>query len=393
MAGLAVARERLNPEAVVEFEKETPKQSFGFSVPLELGGKRAKRIAVGEATIRAGEAELAATIAQVRNDVRRAYFGLLVAETRLSLMQEMRDISVRARDTAQERFDAGDAPRLEVLQAELALASAENDVAAARGEARSAPARSSTRCSGSRSTRRSSLSSAVRCGHVAHDESRARAGTDASTELACSIDRSRRSAPASRSRGRSATPDVIPTATLTHDAQPEFTTGGAPASPSRFRSSRLIAPECELEQSTLDQLSAQRQASLSRIDGAVTAAAVTRRGTTAALPALPRRDPSAGATGRAAGAGPISSGRPASPRCSRRCRRRATSGCARSMPSRSFRTRSPTSSARSERRCHEDPYGIADAGCSHWRCHARTRRAAHAAVRRRKKSRAKRSSR
>ena len=104
MAGLAVARERLNPEASIEFQKETPRESYGFSVPLELGGKRSKRIAVGEATVRAGEAEIAVVIAQVRNDVRRAYFGLLVAETRQSLMQEIRDISIRARDAAQAAF-------------------------------------------------------------------------------------------------------------------------------------------------------------------------------------------------------------------------------------------------------------------------------------------------
>src|SRR6185436_12269645 len=60
MAGLAVARERLNPEASIEFQKETPRESYGFSVPLELGGKRSKRIAVGEATVRVGEAEIAA---------------------------------------------------------------------------------------------------------------------------------------------------------------------------------------------------------------------------------------------------------------------------------------------------------------------------------------------
>ena len=57
IAGLEVARERLNPEASIEFQKETPRRSYGVSVPLELGGKRAKRIAVGEATVRAGEAK------------------------------------------------------------------------------------------------------------------------------------------------------------------------------------------------------------------------------------------------------------------------------------------------------------------------------------------------
>src|SRR5437868_9204947 len=104
IANLAVARERLNPEGSVELEKETPKEAYGVAVPLELGGKRQRRIDVAQATIRAGEAELAATVAQVRNDVRRAYFGQIVAEQRLMILREQRDISMRARDTAQARF-------------------------------------------------------------------------------------------------------------------------------------------------------------------------------------------------------------------------------------------------------------------------------------------------
>src|SRR6185295_11738068 len=70
LANLAVARERLNPEGSFELEKETPKEAYGVAVPFELGGKRARRIEVAEATIRAGDAEVAATITQVRNDVR-----------------------------------------------------------------------------------------------------------------------------------------------------------------------------------------------------------------------------------------------------------------------------------------------------------------------------------
>src|SRR5262245_46562561 len=135
MAGLALARERLNPEATVEFEKETPKQAFGLAVPLELGGKRSKRIAVSQATIRTGEAEIAATIAQVRNDVRRTYFDVLVADARLTVLRELRDLSQRVSDAAQTRFDAGESPRLEVLQAGLALAAAENESVASEGTA------------------------------------------------------------------------------------------------------------------------------------------------------------------------------------------------------------------------------------------------------------------
>ena len=99
VAGLAAAGEYLNPDVFVEIEKDTPKQAFGFVMPLELGGKRAKRIAVSEATLRAGDAELSATIAQVRNDVRRAYFDVAVAEERLVILRDLRDLSRRARDS------------------------------------------------------------------------------------------------------------------------------------------------------------------------------------------------------------------------------------------------------------------------------------------------------
>jgi cobalt-zinc-cadmium efflux system outer membrane protein len=71
-AGIDVARERLNPEAHAEVEKETPKQSFGLAVPLELGGKRSRRIAVAQAALETGEAELAAVILDIRMQVRRA---------------------------------------------------------------------------------------------------------------------------------------------------------------------------------------------------------------------------------------------------------------------------------------------------------------------------------
>ena len=50
-----------------------------------MAGKRARHWEWRGATIRAGEAEIAGTIVQVRNDVRRAYFELLVADARLNV--------------------------------------------------------------------------------------------------------------------------------------------------------------------------------------------------------------------------------------------------------------------------------------------------------------------
>jgi cobalt-zinc-cadmium efflux system outer membrane protein len=274
VASLAVARERLNPEATVEIEKEAPKHAFGFAVPLELGGKRAKRIAVSQATIRAGEAEIAATIAQVRNDVRRAYYGVLVADARLMLMNEMRDIAVRVRDTAQQRFDAGSAPRLEVMQAQLTLASFENEATAARGNAVAARAQLNALL-GQQLETVTSLSTAVDSGEPLTTEAAMTLAQTASTELMV-LDRE---IEAQRARIALAqalrVPDVIPTATLTHDAQPEFTYGwraGVAVTLPLFTSHRAGVI---VEQTTLNQLDAQRQATLARINGAVTSAAVT----------------------------------------------------------------------------------------------------------------------
>jgi len=79
------------------------------------------------------EAELAQVIAETRNDVRRAYFDRLISEARLSLLQDLQALAARVRDAAQQRVDAGDAPRLEAVQAELALAQAQNEATGSQG--------------------------------------------------------------------------------------------------------------------------------------------------------------------------------------------------------------------------------------------------------------------
>ncbi len=79
-------------------------------------------------------AALAQTAADTRAAVRTAYFDVVAGEARLALLDEIHGLAVRAREAAQERFAAGRSPRLEVLQADLAAAQAENDQIAARAE-------------------------------------------------------------------------------------------------------------------------------------------------------------------------------------------------------------------------------------------------------------------
>jgi cobalt-zinc-cadmium efflux system outer membrane protein len=258
----------------VELERETPKQAFSLAVPIELGGKRSKRIAVGEATVRSGEAELAATVAQIRNDVRRAYYGVIVADARLMVLREQRDLSTRVRDTAQARFDAGDVPRLEVLQAQLALAAAENEATAAEGT--SIAARTTLNAVlGQPLNATQPLSGAIDAGVPPAAGAAVTIAQMASTELAV-LDRQLEAQRARLTLAQALrVPDVIPTGTLTHSAQPDFDYGwraGVAVTLPIFTTHRAGVL---VEQTTLDQLMSQRNATLLKIQGEVTAAAVT----------------------------------------------------------------------------------------------------------------------
>jgi len=274
LAGVSLAGERLNPEATVEFEKEAPKEAYGVAVPLELGGKRSKRIAVSEATVRAGEAELAATMAQVRNDVRRAYYGVLIADARLALIEEARALATRIRDTAQQRFDAGSAPRLEVMQGQLVLASAENEATAPESAVTAARATLNALL-GQRLDSALTLSSAVEGNAPIAANVVLTLARTTSTELAL-LDRQIETQRARLTlAGALRVPDVTPTASFTRDAQPEFDYGwraGVAVTLTLFTTHRAGVL---VEQATLDQLLAQRQAAVARIEGQVTAAAVS----------------------------------------------------------------------------------------------------------------------
>ncbi|MEP6782682.1 MAG: TolC family protein, partial [Acidobacteriota bacterium] len=137
-AGVAVAGERLNPEGRVEFDRDEPHQTYSLAIPLELGGKRARRTGVAQAEIRTADAEIAQIIVETRNAVRRAYFDRKINDSRLALLDDVQAILGRARDAARLRFEAGSAPRLEVLQAELGVAQAHNEEVGARGLATAA---------------------------------------------------------------------------------------------------------------------------------------------------------------------------------------------------------------------------------------------------------------
>jgi cobalt-zinc-cadmium efflux system outer membrane protein len=271
LAGIDLAGVRPNPEAHVEVERETPKQDFGVALPLELGGKRGARIAVAQATLQTGEAQLAQTILEIRSQVRRAYFGRVIAEARLTVLDELRQFATRARDAAQARFDVGSAPRLEALQAQLALAQAENEVAAAQATAQAARIQLSALLGFPLDSNMPLATTLDSAPGLIGALALARAQTS-NAELGV-VDRQIAEQQARLALAQALrTPDVIPDVTVTHSSQPDFFWGwrvAATAAIPLFTSRRAAA---RVEQATLAQLNAQRAAVLARITGEVTSA-------------------------------------------------------------------------------------------------------------------------
>jgi cobalt-zinc-cadmium efflux system outer membrane protein len=271
-ARINVARERPNPEARVEFEKETPTRAYGVTVPVELGGKRGRRIAVGEAELASGDAQVAQAIVDVRAAVRAAYFGLVTTTARLALLDEMRGIAVRARDAAQERFIAGSSPRLEVLQAELALAQQENDLTAARAEMAAAQAGLNALLALPLDAT-TPLATALDEGIVpTRDVALAQAQAESADVRVIDrrIDEQRARIALARSMQ---TPDVAPEATITRGAQPDFDTGWRAAVGIAVPLFTRHRAGVQVEEAGLAQAMAERGAVIARISGDVAAAA------------------------------------------------------------------------------------------------------------------------
>lgn len=276
LAGRDVARERLNPEVRVEAERETPKYSYTFALPLELGGKRRRRIAVSDAAIRTGEAELSVAILDMRASVRRTYFDRVVADARLLLQGELRDLAVRVRDAAQQRFEAGSSPRLELVQAQLALSQVENDAAAAAAE--SAAARTQLNALlGQPLDAASAVTTPLAGSGVPPVQAVIARAEAASAELALA-DRKLEEQRARVALARAMrVPDVTPEAAITRNSEPEFNTGWRAALAVGVPLFTRHRAGVRLEEAALAQLETERNATRARIAGEVAATATLAR--------------------------------------------------------------------------------------------------------------------
>ncbi|OLC42565.1 MAG: hypothetical protein AUH43_22340 [Acidobacteria bacterium 13_1_40CM_65_14] len=132
-AAIRTARQIPNPDVSFETTQDVPHQAFSVDLPVELGGKRSRRIDLAKEELTLAEVDIQTEMRAVRRELRQAFYGLIAADERVRLAESLLDIARRVHDAAQARFETGAAPRLEVLQADLTVTRAETDIELARG--------------------------------------------------------------------------------------------------------------------------------------------------------------------------------------------------------------------------------------------------------------------
>jgi cobalt-zinc-cadmium efflux system outer membrane protein len=267
-----VARQRPNPELLLEEARDYPRDAATVSVPIERAGKRRARIGLADAQGRSGEAETARLLATTRNQVRRAYFALSAAQRRAAETVEIQRLAERARDAARARFEAGDVPRLDTLQAELAAAQAAGEADRAAGLLAGARADLNALLGRPLDTPLA-VAAGLDAGQAPPPDLAVRLAQGSSTELA-SLDAGvvQQQAQAALARAELSR-DVTAGAGVTHYSPPDFQWG--------WRASLTVPlpifnngrAQVRLEEATLARLQAERAAAAARIRGEVFSAA------------------------------------------------------------------------------------------------------------------------
>lgn len=130
-----------NPEVATLIEdsrRETRTATLQVNQPIELGGKRAARLAAAGRARAVAAAGLAARKAELRGSLIAAYFDVLIAQERVRLTAESAEVARRASAAAAGRVAAGKVSPVEATKAEVAEAGVKVEAAQAASELRSA---------------------------------------------------------------------------------------------------------------------------------------------------------------------------------------------------------------------------------------------------------------
>lgn len=115
----------LRPNPTLDFEQTTGRftgaageseVSVGLAVPLELGGKRRRRIELAQAEFEAVEAEIADRERRLTNEVRAFYVDALASIRELGTLEELNNLDLQTTGFVQARVNEGDAAPIELNQ-------------------------------------------------------------------------------------------------------------------------------------------------------------------------------------------------------------------------------------------------------------------------------------
>jgi len=131
------ARRLRNPEAAFTTEdvrRDRATMTAQLNIPLELGGKRGARTRAAEIARDATAQDAAVLQAELRADVTRAFFDLVIAQERLALAQASDALAAQAESAAARRVQAGKVSPVEQTKAGVARASAAIELRDANAE-------------------------------------------------------------------------------------------------------------------------------------------------------------------------------------------------------------------------------------------------------------------
>lgn len=126
-----------NPTLSVEVEdvrRDNRTTTVLLSQPIELGGKRAARMAVAERAIEVARAQLDTRQAELRANVTAAFFAALTSHERVRLAQDSLDLALAGSQAAQKRVTAGKVSPVEETRAKVAEANVRLELIQAQGE-------------------------------------------------------------------------------------------------------------------------------------------------------------------------------------------------------------------------------------------------------------------
>jgi cobalt-zinc-cadmium efflux system outer membrane protein len=134
--GTRIAGQIPNPAMSFSATRDSPHETVTLDQPLEIGGQRSRRIDVAKQGIALTDVEIRTVQTDVRVRTREAFYSASLAHSRTAQLQESLSLAQRLQEIAKTRFDTGDVPQLEVLQADLQVSRAQADVQVASQQER-----------------------------------------------------------------------------------------------------------------------------------------------------------------------------------------------------------------------------------------------------------------